>query len=78
MSKLTAVPKPSEPAADAVARLQGIQRRLTENESQRTEVTGSDLTGVAEDSRHYNSDDPPPRGRRPRLPVLVALTFSSP
>jgi hypothetical protein len=38
--KLTAVPKPSEPAADAVARLQGIQRPLTENESQRTEVTG--------------------------------------
>jgi len=31
--KLTAVPKPSEPPADAVA-------RLVENESQRTEVTG--------------------------------------
>jgi hypothetical protein len=38
--KLTAVPKPSEPAAADLARLQGIQRRLTENESQRTEVTG--------------------------------------
>ena len=38
--KLTAVPKPSEPAAGDLARLQGIQRRLTENESQRTEVTG--------------------------------------
>jgi len=38
--KLTAVPKPSAPTADAVARLQGILRRLTENESQRTEVTG--------------------------------------
>jgi len=38
--KLTAVPKPSEPAAHAVARLHGIQRRLTENESQRTEATG--------------------------------------
>ena len=37
--KLTAVPKPSEPAANVVARLQGIQRRLTENESQRTEAT---------------------------------------
>jgi len=38
--KLTAVPKPSEPAAGYLARLQGIERRLTENESQRTEVTG--------------------------------------
>jgi len=37
--KLTAVPKPSEPAAGDLARLQGIQRRLTENESQRTEAT---------------------------------------
>jgi len=38
--KLTAVPKPSAPAANNVARSQQIQRRLTENESQRTEVTG--------------------------------------
>jgi uncharacterized Zn finger protein (UPF0148 family) len=38
--KLTAVPKPKEPAADAVDRSQEIQRRLTENESQRTEITG--------------------------------------
>ncbi len=38
--KLTAVPKTSAPFADYVARLQGIQRRLTENESQRTEATG--------------------------------------
>jgi phage FluMu protein Com len=37
--KLTAVPKPSEPAAGDLARLQRIQRRLTENESQRTEAT---------------------------------------
>jgi len=38
--KLTAVPKPAEPIADAVAQLQQIQRKLSENESQRTEVTG--------------------------------------
>ena len=38
--KLTAVPKPTEPTADAVAQLQQIQRKLTENESQRAEVTG--------------------------------------
>ena len=38
--KLTAVPKPAEPTADAVAELQQIQPKLTENESQRTEVTG--------------------------------------
>ena len=38
--KLTAVPKQTEPTADAVAQLQQIQRKLTENESQRTEVTG--------------------------------------
>jgi uncharacterized Zn finger protein (UPF0148 family) len=38
--KLTAVPKPEEPAADAADRLKEIQRQLTENESQRTEVTG--------------------------------------
>jgi len=37
---LIAVPKPSAPAAGTAARLQGIQQRLTENESQRTEVTG--------------------------------------
>jgi len=38
--KLTAVPKAAEPIADAVAQLQQIQRKLSENESQRTEVTG--------------------------------------
>ena len=38
--KLTAVPKPAEPTADAVTRLQEIQRKLKENESQRMEVTG--------------------------------------
>jgi len=38
--KLTAVPKPSASTADAVAQLEEIQRRSTENESQRTEVTG--------------------------------------
>jgi DNA-directed RNA polymerase subunit M/transcription elongation factor TFIIS len=38
--KLTAVPKQTEPTADAVEQLQQIQRQLTENESQRTEVTG--------------------------------------
>jgi hypothetical protein len=38
--KLTAVPKPSQPAANDLARSQEIQRQLTENESQRTEVTG--------------------------------------
>jgi hypothetical protein len=37
--KLTAVPKPSKPAANDLARAQQIRRRLTENESQRTEVT---------------------------------------
>ena len=34
------MPKPTEPIADAVAQLQQIQRKLSENESQRTEVTG--------------------------------------
>jgi len=38
--KLTAVPKPAEPTADATTRLQEIQRKLKENESQRMEVTG--------------------------------------
>jgi len=38
--KFTAVPKTSAPVADDGARLQGIQRRLTENESQRTEAIG--------------------------------------
>jgi len=38
--KTTAVPKTSAPVADDGARLQAIQRRLTENESQRTEATG--------------------------------------
>ena len=39
--KLTAVPKPAEPTTDTIAQLQEIQRQLTENESQRTEVTGN-------------------------------------
>jgi transcription elongation factor Elf1 len=38
--KLTSVPVPCEPTADAVARQEQIGRKLTENESQRTEVTG--------------------------------------
>jgi hypothetical protein len=38
--KLTAVPRPSEPTADTVAQLEQIQQKLTENESQRTEVAG--------------------------------------
>lgn len=38
--KLTAVSKTSAPVADNVVRLRGIQRCLTENESQRTEATG--------------------------------------
>jgi DNA-directed RNA polymerase subunit M/transcription elongation factor TFIIS len=38
--KSTAVPTPPEPSAAAMAQLQEIQRKLTENESQRTEVTG--------------------------------------
>jgi hypothetical protein len=39
--KPTVVPKPSEPTADAVAQSQEIQRHLTENESQRTEISGN-------------------------------------
>jgi len=40
--KLTAVPKTrtSKSTADAAEQLEQIQRKLTENESQRTEVTG--------------------------------------
>ena|SRR6266436_6253125 len=38
--KPTAVPTLPEPSADAMAQSQEIQRKLTENESQRTEVTG--------------------------------------
>lgn len=38
--KPTAVPRPPERSADAMAQLQDIERRLTENESQRAEVTG--------------------------------------
>jgi len=38
--KPTAVPTPREPSAAATAQLQEIQRKITENESQRTEVTG--------------------------------------
>ncbi len=38
--KVTAAPKTSAPVADDGARLQAIQRRLTENESQRTEAIG--------------------------------------
>ena len=39
--KPTVVPKPIEPTADAVAQSQEIQRHLTENESQRTEISGN-------------------------------------
>jgi hypothetical protein len=38
--KLTLVPTPNEPVVDAADQLQEIQRKLKENESQRTEVTG--------------------------------------
>jgi transcription elongation factor Elf1 len=38
--KPTAVPTPEGPDAAATAQLQQIHRRLKENESQRTEVTG--------------------------------------
>ena len=38
--KPTGVPTPPEPSAGAMAQVQEIQRKLTENESQRTEVTG--------------------------------------
>jgi len=38
--KLTPVPKPVEPTADATTKVHEIQRKLKENESQRTEVTG--------------------------------------
>ena len=38
--KLTSVPKASASTADVVAQLEEIQRRSTENESQRTEVSG--------------------------------------
>jgi len=39
--KPTLVPKPAEPAADTIAQSQEIQRHLTENESQRTEISGN-------------------------------------
>jgi ribosomal protein L37AE/L43A len=38
--KLTAVPTPEEPSANALADAEKIRGKLTENESQRTEVTG--------------------------------------
>jgi transcription elongation factor Elf1 len=38
--KLTPVPVPEEPTANALAYADEVQRKLTENESQRTEVTG--------------------------------------
>src|SRR6266481_3367273 len=38
--KLTPVPKPEEPSASASAYAEEIRRKLTENESQRAEVTG--------------------------------------
>ena len=38
--KLTAVPKPEEPSANALAYADEVRRKLTENESQRAEVTG--------------------------------------
>ncbi len=38
--KPTTVPTPREPSGAAIAQLQEIQRKITENESQRTEVTG--------------------------------------
>jgi transcription elongation factor Elf1 len=38
--KLTHVPNPSSAAVDTTGKLQEIRRQLSENESQRTEVTG--------------------------------------
>ena len=38
--KLTAVPKPEEPSANTLAYADEVRRKLTENESQRAEVTG--------------------------------------
>jgi len=38
--KLTNVPTPEKPTADALAHAEEIQRKLKENESQRAEVTG--------------------------------------
>jgi len=38
--KPTLVPKPAEPTADTATKLREIDRKLKENESQRTEVTG--------------------------------------
>jgi transcription elongation factor Elf1 len=40
-SKLTTVPKSEEPSANAFAYADEVQRKLTENESQRAEVTGN-------------------------------------
>jgi DNA-directed RNA polymerase subunit M/transcription elongation factor TFIIS len=39
--KLTVVPKPEEPSASALAYSEELRGKLTENESQRAEVTGS-------------------------------------
>ena len=39
-SKLTTVPKLEEPSANALAYAEEIRGKLTENESQRAEVTG--------------------------------------
>lgn len=38
--KPATVPQPEEPAPDVALRRQEIERRLAENESQRTEITG--------------------------------------
>jgi len=38
--KLTHVPKPEAPVVETAGELHEIQRKLKENESQRTEVTG--------------------------------------
>ena len=38
--KPVTVPQPEKPAPDAALRRQEIERQLTENESQRTEITG--------------------------------------
>jgi DNA-directed RNA polymerase subunit M/transcription elongation factor TFIIS len=40
-SKLTTVPKSEEPSANAFAQADEVHRKLTENESQRAEVTGN-------------------------------------
>jgi chromosome segregation ATPase len=40
-SKLTTVPKSEEPSANALGYADEVHRKLTENESQRAEVTGN-------------------------------------